>query len=432
MKREELVASFDSITPDKAAEKRMLDNILSHSRKERKMTFNYRRAIPALGLVIVIVCGILAYNFTIGRKSTQAPGDALVNIGGPAREDAAAPMVNQFKMDGRHYIILSDDLRAEYGFPQQISEGDIGEHITTITDSVDPSLIGCEVYRYKPAGSEAVVAVKKGDEYLYFRFFTFESYINNQDEDAIEYLRIYGINSAEDIAKIHFIVHSDISKLEGRMDVRAELTGRDEISRFYDYFSVLKNSSDRYFEKLFNYRPESGAKGGTGTDTPRQVEPVAPVMPGAPEQPANPPVAPVAPDAPVSYQAMPEEPYAPDRNEVYPVIPPSSAFSAPGQTGYAEDMPLTGYGSTPAWDGGGQPSGGSNYGTVGSGSANAVAGGTEPAGGIGWNPLADPVTIRIYNQGGVYLEMMYYRNIGFISRYEINDEFAAFINSCLE
>lgn len=416
MKREELVAAFDNITPDKTAKRRMLDNILSHSVKERKMTFNYRSSIPALMLAIVLAGGILTYSSIMGRKSIQAPGYALDNIGAPSREDAAAPMLNQFKMGGRHYIILSDDLRAEYGFPQQINENDLGEMIMTITDSVDPGLIGCEVYRYKPAGSEAVVAVKKGDEYLYFRFFNFDSYINNQDEDAVEYLKIYGINRAEDIAKVRFIVYSDQSKLEGKLDIRAELTGQDEISEFYDYFSALKNSSDKYFEKLFNYRPDDGVKGGVDIGTPNQVNPVGPVVP----------------DAPVSYPVMPADPDVPVRTDVYPAAPAEHAVSAPGQTGYAEDMPLTGQGSTPAWDSGGQSSEGSFNGTTGNGSTNVTVEGASSPGNVGWNPLADSVAIRIYNQSGVYLEMMYYENIGFISRYEINDEFASFIKSYLE
>ncbi|NLY17876.1 MAG: hypothetical protein GX045_02710 [Clostridiaceae bacterium] len=43
--------------------------------------------------------------------------------------------------------------------------------------------------------------------------------------------------------------------------------------------------------------------------------------------------------------------------------------------------------------------------------------------------LANPITVRIYNQKGLYFDSMYYMNIGFINRYEISEDFADFINS---
>ena len=128
------------------------------------------------------------------------------------REDAPAMFIDQFQIDNRHYILLTDDLREDYGLPATVDESDIGEKITDIGSSPDKSLTGRGVYRYVPAGCEAVVAVRKDEGYQLYRFFTFESYNNNQDEEAIEYPKLYGINSAEDIARIRFIGHSERSK----------------------------------------------------------------------------------------------------------------------------------------------------------------------------------------------------------------------------
>ena len=70
-----------------------------------------------------------------------------------------------------------------------------------------------------------------------------------------------------------------------------EITDRDEIARFYDYYSKLKNSSDKYFEKLF---------GTAGNDSgPIDVE-IDPAHPNAKGQSQ---VDPIAPDAPVSTSA---------------------------------------------------------------------------------------------------------------------------------
>jgi hypothetical protein len=45
------------------------------------------------------------------------------------------------------------------------------------------------------------------------------------------------------------------------------------------------------------------------------------------------------------------------------------------------------------------------------------------------NALGNPITIRIYNKNGIYYDSVYYRNIGFISRYEVGEEFAAFLSA---
>jgi len=267
MKMEEFKACFEKIKPDESAKMRMLDNILRyHDRKKAKpvMPPIFKKAVPALALVVVIAGSLLAYNMMSGNNynnnySSQTgyglqPPHGVAEDARSGREDMVAPILDQFQIDGRHYVLLSDGLRADYGLPAVIKESDIGEKIADIAVSPDKSLIGSEVYSYIPAGGEAVVAVKKDNEYRLFRFFTFESYNNNQDEDAIEYLILYGINKADDIAKIQFICHSEKSKMEGRPDIIAEITDRDEITRFYSFYSVLKNSSDKYFDKLFNYQ----------------------------------------------------------------------------------------------------------------------------------------------------------------------------------
>lgn len=50
---------------------------------------------------------------------------------GMGREDAVAPLLDQFRIDDRHYILLTDDLRKEFGLPDTISDGDIGRRSQT-------------------------------------------------------------------------------------------------------------------------------------------------------------------------------------------------------------------------------------------------------------------------------------------------------------
>ena len=402
MKKDDLKDSFNKIEPDNIAQRRMLNNILSHSGKEQKMKIDFKKAIPALGLVIVIAGSVLAYDMMSGRNSIPAPGYIQGDAKGE-REDMLAPLVNQFQIEDKHYILLSDDIRAEYGFSLQIDESDIGNRITTITKSVDHSLMGSEVYGYKPAGSEAVVAVKKDDSYMLFKFFNFESYNNNQDEDVIDYLKLYGINSAQDIAKVQFIIYSEQSKIEGKLDVRGELTDRDEISKFYGYYSILKNSSDKYFDRLFNYGPD----GNKGIDVEVDVGESVPDL-----------TRPVHPDA------APDTVHQSSSGSIDPV---------PDDIGIAEDMPLKKGDDRQNISSEGRPVlREDTKGMMDMGNTSSTVGETAPSQGSAGNALANPVTIRIFNQSGVYFETIYYRNIGFISRHEVNKEFADFMEGYIK
>ncbi len=153
-------------------------------------------------------------------------------------EDAIA-LDPRIGFDNKQYVPLSRELLKEYGFEETVSQSQIGAKLGTVTEGNDT---GKEVYAYIPAGSDAVVAMKDGDSYKLYSFLNFKSYENNQDEDMIEYLKVYGIHAYTDIKKV---------TIGGR-----ELEP-DEIETFYNYFSALKNSSDAYFDSLFNGKDSS-------------------------------------------------------------------------------------------------------------------------------------------------------------------------------
>jgi len=360
MKREDLIKALDSIRPDREAERRMLDNILAESKKARKakggILSGYKSAVPAMAAVLAVVAGLTIWGISSGRLYGINTDDNRFNagdsIGSAPREDAPALLKDQFQLGNRHYVILGEGQRKEFGFPQEVLEDDVGERIARISDSVDESLVGLYVYRYIPAGGEAVVAVGDQSGYRLYKFFAFESYLNNSDEDARDYLELYGIYSADDISRIVFIGTNDQAKLENREMILAELTDRQKIDKFYDYYSVISDSSEKYFERLFN-----GARDMTDL--------------------------------------------------------PSAGYN------HASDAsgPKTGYKATPEDQ---QPQS----------KSRVESSGGHP--GTGSDALENPVTIRIYNRKGVYLETVYYPNIGFISRHEVSDEFAAFLDECLE
>lgn len=383
MRKDDLKSSFDTVKPTEQQKQRMLDGIFSGTKKTPvKKTFRPKMVAAVFIAAVVALGGFFAVNNlintppqnTIASGDRANDGDRADNGALPAtddyREDMIAPALNQFKLEDKTYFLLTGDLESAVAkYP--VAENDIGDKIATIKTGPDKSLIGCEVYFYKPAGCEAIVAVKQNGEYKLFKFLSFDSYNDNRDEDAAAYLNLYGIKSAGDIQKIQFIGHSEQAKLSHTVDVKAEITDKAEIAKFYNFYAVLKDSSDKYFDALYKAREEIVKNNESGAAPPDTVPPDY--------KKGN------RSDQPIADIAEPD--YAQDAVGGAYITPQNDAAS-----------PKTDYGSV-------SPSGGS------------------PAG----NPLAGSVTIRIYNKSGVYYETIYYPNIKFISRYELTGDFAEFL-----
>jgi hypothetical protein len=364
MKRENIKKSFDNLEPSDETKQRMLNKILDHSYNERKL-INVKTAIPVLVIAIIFIGALTLHNSNKETVSIMRGG----TFNGPNREidNNAARITNQFKIENKTYNILSESEKKEFQFPKIIDKTDIGDKITTITISVDENLKGKEVYRYLPAGSEAVVAVKIGEGYKLFKFFNFDSYINNQDEDVKTYLQLYGINKGEDISKIQFVDYKgeavktkdkmqEAAAMPEKSDIISEITDRQKIMEFYNYYSPIKNSSDDYFNKLFNYK---------------SLE------------------------------------HKPKVNSESEVLPPDYKINT------SADNTVTSNVQSPS--------------AIDNGEVKDAPESTPPSEGSAINALSDSVTIRIYNNSGVYFDSEYYPNIGFISRYKVSTEFEDFL-----
>lgn len=313
MKEDEFKKSFENLKPSYGAKKRMLENVMNSSNDKAPSIFIYaKRAIPLLILVFVFGGTLIFYNF---NKINYINEELSTEDNAIGMIDNIARVTNQFKIENKTYNILSESEKAELKFLNTINDKDIGDKLMTISTSVDETLIGKEVYRYLPAGCDGIVAVKVDNEYKLFKFFWFDSYINNKDEDTKAYLEIYCINKGEDISKIQFIRNGN--------SVINEITDKSRILEFYNYYSIIPDSSDKYFNKLFNYKKSKE-------------------------------------------QVLPEVKDAPS--------------SIPGSEGFVGDA------------------------------------------------LGNSVTIRIYNQKGVYFSSEYYPNISFISRHEVNEDFKRFLD----
>lgn len=370
MKKDDITKSFDQLQPDKTTVQRMLNNILhtDDNRKERRYMRGryFGKIIPAAALALVLVGGSLTYHF-IQKSSGNSYRNSESDIDSSVGEDNVARVENQFQIDDKYYTLLTDEQREAFGLSADISDEEIGELIVTITKSVDDKLLGRDVYEYLPAGGRVVVAVSIDNEYKLFKFYSFESYIQNEDEDADVYLKLYGINGASDIDRIEFIRISEQGKLKGYNDASGIVEDSEGVERFYNYYSVLKNSSKEYFNQLFN---NSGMDKG-GSDA-----------------------------------AYPDTPVSSDAGDAVVIV------DKIGNEGKDLDK------DTASSDTSTEPK-------TGAGKSSSIEG---SQGSIG-NALDDAVFIRIYNKQGIYMETIYYPNIGFISRYKVNQEFADFLKT---
>lgn len=237
MKQKNIKNSFNQVKPDEKAKGRMLTNIIKN-RTERNKLFIFKKNIPILLLVFILaIGGVTSYLLVLNKNNLNktASENNVVSM-----EDSIAEIRDEFYLDDRQYYILDEEKAKEFGFSTEISNRDIGDKLATITTSIDERLLGKDVYHYLPAESEAIVAVEAVDGYTLFRFYNFESYLENQDEAAKEYLELYGINEAADIEKIQFNSHG-------------VMTDTKSIEQFYTYYSGLENASDQYFDSLFNW-----------------------------------------------------------------------------------------------------------------------------------------------------------------------------------
>ncbi len=275
-------------------------------------------------------------------------------------EDAIAKD-SRIGFDNKQYVPLSGDLLKKYGFEETVSQSQIGAKLGTVTEGNDT---GKEVYAYIPAGSDAVVAMKDGDSYKLYSFFTFKSYENNQDEDMIEYLKVYGIHAYTDIKKVTI----DGKELEP-----------DEIETFYNYFSALKNSSDAYFDSLFNGKESSST---------------------------------IAPDIAPN-----------DKPGLAPDIAPNVNSGLAPDSGYQTDLPVMDEPQVPPV---------SNEVTLNEQASDTPGAVPGSSGSMGSDALANSHSIVVYGQNGLSFEMKYYPSIEFISRHKVDSDFQSFLKEHLE
>ena len=137
----------------------------------------------------------------------------------------------------------------KFGLPSEITADMAGEHLeylksdggagyecTTIETDI-------ELYQYAPSVCRGVLVLRDGDAWYAALFCNFYQFDDNTSVEFTELYRVYGIDSAADIASI-----TEMSNSNNR-EIGKPVTDPKEISDFYDMTTALLSYGNDDFQK---------------------------------------------------------------------------------------------------------------------------------------------------------------------------------------
>ena len=261
MNKKEFKTSIDKLEPTEAQKNKMFDNIVNKvggKSKPAHKKIDYK--IAAVSALAAVVClTIIIYPmFNKSQDVNPKPSSTKSNVNAEI-----AQVTNQFEFEGKLYVKADKEYIEEWMLDNTSLTSRKGSLLGTIDKSPDKSLLECNIYSYMPLNSDAVIIVDKNNSLELFRFVSFESYMDNSDEDAAMYLDVYNIKSHDDIHKIEIFRYPTATSIE----LTRTVTDKELIKEFYEGFAALKNSSDRYFDAISNYSTPKPMRTPTLTDS---------------------------------------------------------------------------------------------------------------------------------------------------------------------
>ncbi len=157
--------------------------------------------------------------------------------------------------DNAYYEIIEDNLEAleKFGVPTKITADLAGEHVGYLkseSPDIQRSILlvtdektDIELLEYNPAPNKAHLIIRHGEKYYIARICNYIT-MPNDSHLVSEFLKIYGINSAEDIKSVAPTSWDNTWKLTGKA-----VTDRAKITEFYNELINLKPFSEDEFQK---------------------------------------------------------------------------------------------------------------------------------------------------------------------------------------
>ena len=179
----------------------------------------------------------------------------LHHKGGPGTQDPVQNIA-ALEYNGKFYeAVKLPEVLEKYGLPPEITTDMAGEHISYLKSDggigykSTVSQTDIELYRYAPAVCDGVYVLRDGDTWYAALFCNFYQFDSNTNCSFTELYRVYGIESADDIASITEM------KWNNEQEVGSPVTNRQEITEFYHMtITLVSYGNDDFQTEVFDGR----------------------------------------------------------------------------------------------------------------------------------------------------------------------------------
>ena len=234
MNRKDLYNGFNAVDDD------ILERSETTAKKSKRPAWVKWGAMAAcLCLVIGIAIPVLHHKGGIGPDQ-PATAIAALELSGHFYEAVDVPQVLE-----------------KFGLPKEITADMAGEHVSYLKSDggvgYEESAIetDIELYQYAPSPCRGVYVLRDGEKYMAALFCNFVQFDDNTSCEFTELYRVYGIDSADDIASVTEMGNSN------NREIGTPVTDRQEIAEFYDMtVSLWSYGNDDFQKQMFGGYPD--------------------------------------------------------------------------------------------------------------------------------------------------------------------------------
>jgi hypothetical protein len=176
---------------------------------------------------------------------------------GPGSEDPVHDIA-ALEYNGKFYEAVNiPEVLEKYGLPSKITADMAGEHLEYLKSDggvgyeCTASQTDIELYQYAPSVCDGVYLLRDGETWYAALFCNFYQFDSNTSVELTELYRVYGIESANDIAAI---TEMDWNRSK---EVGTPVVNQQEITEFYDMTVALWSYGNDDFQKqMFDGYPD--------------------------------------------------------------------------------------------------------------------------------------------------------------------------------
>ncbi|GEM_PF-5431583 len=284
MKRNDIVRAFDEVKPTKEQADRMYENILNSKKKTSR--FEWRNFVPAMAaalVVITVLAGFKALNTadklpvslvgfadtaksffkgengkhsalvtsvdsTTNKSNTKTSGTAesdTTAAAAPTTEAQTVKAAKTFKVNDVTYKEVTEELAKDLPVDGAVNEEDVGALIFTVPEE-DKTCGGSNIYEYAPVKGRFFTVLEDKDGS--YKLFMFEK---TEADDVKTYFDIFGITSAEDIARV------TVSEGEKTVEVQDIEAVFNELSKAESDIAEYEKTAKAYLKAVPAVEPKT-------------------------------------------------------------------------------------------------------------------------------------------------------------------------------